>query len=439
MAGKLRIGIPLIGDQRWLGGVQYVVHLVTALARLPESERPEIALVVTPQTLDAFSLHVEAAELADRILLCGFSGPAPARPKITVVPNLDALFTHLDFLFPTQAEAMPGKPTGLWIPDFQHRHMPQLFAADELAQRDRTFGQISEKADLLVLSSHAARRDWERFYPDARPEVRVVSFRASLEPHMLALDPEPVANAYGLPESFLICCNQFWAHKGHDVLFEALGLVRRLGQRVTLVCTGSTKDYRAADYFERLKRLMVDHGIADSIRVLGILPRAEQLALMRRSIAVVQPSLFEGWSTVVEDARLLGKSIIMSDIDVHQEQAPEHGRYFKAGDVADLARVLADALPSLVPGPNASWEELAQSDANAKVVEYGRQMVELARDMPSITARVSKKAVPAPARVSAVPTESRASTEAPSLPLADVFRELRLHARTLADERATER
>ncbi len=40
-------------------------------------------------------------------------------------------------------------------------------------------------------------------------------------------------------------------------------------------------------------------------RFLGFIDRGEQLQLMKNSIAIVQPSLFEGWSTVVEDTKAM--------------------------------------------------------------------------------------------------------------------------------------
>ena len=42
------------------------------------------------------------------------------------------------------------------------------------------------------------------------------------------------------------------------------------------------------------------------ISILGFISRQDQLSLMRDAIAVIQPSLFEGWSTVVEDCKAIG-------------------------------------------------------------------------------------------------------------------------------------
>lgn len=44
--------------------------------------------------------------------------------------------------------------------------------------------------------------------------------------------------------------------------------------------------------------------------------------LMKHAIAIINPSLFEGGSTTVEEAKSLLKVIILSGIPVHREQNP---------------------------------------------------------------------------------------------------------------------
>ena len=99
--------------------------------------------------------------------------------------------------------------------------------------------------------------------------------------------------------------------------------MRMLGEGascVQLVCTGSTYGFRGDDYFKRLSAYMDEHGLRIRVHVLGLLPRAEQIALLKSASAVLQPSRFEGWSTIIEDAKSLGKAILASDIAVHREQ-----------------------------------------------------------------------------------------------------------------------
>lgn len=94
---------------------------------------------------------------------------------------------------------------------------------------------------------------------------------------------------------------------------------------------------------------------------------------------MVQPSLFEGWSTVVEDARALGKTIVLSDIDVHLEQDPPHGHTFRAGDPADLARALQEAQGDFTPTAGTERETEARADNAERLLRFGMGLVHLAR------------------------------------------------------------
>jgi glycosyltransferase involved in cell wall biosynthesis len=65
-------------------------------------------------------------------------------------------------------------------------------------------------------------------------------------------------------------------------------------------------------------------------------------ALLRASLALVNPSQFEGWSTSVEEAKSFGVPMILSDLDVHREQAGGTASYFGVNDPAALADHLSN-------------------------------------------------------------------------------------------------
>ena len=58
---------------------------------------------------------------------------------------------------------------------------------------------------------------------------------------------------------------------------------------------------------------------------------------MQQAIAIIQPSLFEGWSTVVEDAKAIGQFIVLSSLPIHKEQISTNCLFFEPFDVEDLA------------------------------------------------------------------------------------------------------
>lgn len=90
-------------------------------------------------------------------------------------------------------------------------------------------------------------------------------------------------------------------------------------------------------------------GVEEAFRVLGLVPYAHLATLMRHAVALLNPSLFEGWSTTVEEAKSLGKKIILSELPVHREQAPERGVYFDPRDAPALAEAMWHAWTGFDP------------------------------------------------------------------------------------------
>jgi glycosyltransferase involved in cell wall biosynthesis len=84
-------------------------------------------------------------------------------------------------------------------------------------------------------------------------------------------------------------------------------------------------------------------GVRGSFRVLGLVPYEHVTALSRDAAALINPSLFEGWSTTVEEAKSLGKRVLLSRIPVHVEQDPPGGEFFDPGDPDELAALMEQA------------------------------------------------------------------------------------------------
>jgi glycosyltransferase involved in cell wall biosynthesis len=89
-----------------------------------------------------------------------------------------------------------------------------------------------------------------------------------------------------------------------------------------------------------LMRRVAELGIEEMFRPLGLVPYRDIMSLLRWSVAVINPSLFEGWSTTVEEAKSMGKTVILSDIPTHREQSPDRGKYFSPHSPAQLATLL---------------------------------------------------------------------------------------------------
>jgi glycosyltransferase involved in cell wall biosynthesis len=265
-----------------------------------------------------------------------------------------------------------------WIPDFQSKRLPHLFPAKVRELGDANCNRLVQESDHVVVSSADAYADLMRWFPAARGKASIFRFAAAPLPEWYQKDPENVTSSYGLPAKFLIFPSQFWTHKNHAVAFEAVRLLRRKGHEdVYLVSTGYTHDFRAPGHFSKLQDWIQEHDLEAHIRILGFLSRLEQLALLRRASAMVQPSLFEGWSALIEDSMALRKRLYVSYFPVHREQDPPNAVWFSPHDAEDLADRLAEDWSSLECGPQHQLEHDARLRQDSRCRAAARCFLEI--------------------------------------------------------------
>ncbi len=265
-----------------------------------------------------------------------------------------------------------------YIPDLQHKRLPHWFSGRELRARDKVFSTILAEAPAVVVNAAAVIQDIEEFYPDHKARLFALPFcpPANL-PQFSDASGSRVRAAYHLPERYFMVSNQFWIHKSHETAFMALRHVRDAGHDVHLVCTGNTSDYRWPDHFNNLKGIIEKNNLGDYVHILGLIPKPDQLAIMRESLAVVQPTLFEGGpgGGAVYDAVSTRTPSIVSDIPVNREIDIGVVRFFAAGSAEDLAAKMVDILAN--PPRRLDGEEtFAQLTARQK--KLGGLLLEIA-------------------------------------------------------------
>lgn len=238
-----------------------------------------------------------------------------------------------------------------WMGDFQHKVMPQFFSQEVCIGRDSDISNVRLWGNIL-LSSHAAASDFRRYYPElAQVKTHILHFSSAEVLNIVLLSRAELEMQYPVKEPYFFLPNQFWQHKNHAVVVEAL---RRTPPEIRVICTGPMQDHRDPAYVPSLMEKVKQAGVEHRFVCLGIVPYPTLVSLMHHSIAVVQPSLFEGWSTTVEESKAMRKQIVLSNIDVHLEQAPERGVYFSPDSPEELAaclkRIYADFSPAREEG-----------------------------------------------------------------------------------------
>jgi glycosyltransferase involved in cell wall biosynthesis len=235
-------------------------------------------------------------------------------------------------------------PVISWIADLQHMHLPELFTADELASREAQFQETTNHSDAVIVGSDFGLQDFSRFSPANAHKGRVLKFIASPLTAAGASDLSDLQARYGFTGPYFMLPNHFWKHKNHAVVIEALRILQSRGEPVCVLASGSTVNTSYPEFVGSLLARAKANGVEPLFRPLGVIPFSDIIGLMEHAVAILNPSLFEGWSTSVEEAKTMGKQVVLSDIPVHREQAPPRGFYFDPHDAGELANAMSAAL-----------------------------------------------------------------------------------------------
>ncbi len=253
-----------------------------------------------------------------------------------------------------------------YVPDYQHRHLPRLFSAQENAGRDRAFAKLAATSDAMVMNAREVADDMRRFTAGPLPALHALPFAPALDPEWLE-DKAGVLDKYQANRPYFIVCNQFWMHKDHLTAFRAMAGLPARHDEATLICTGETNDYRNPGYFGQLTDEVRRLGLESRIRFLGHIPKRDQIELMKHSVALIQPTMFEGGpgGGSAYEAVALGKRVLLSDIAVNREIDAGDVRFFPVGDHAALAALMSETLAEK-PAPNRPDALLARSSARLR-------------------------------------------------------------------------
>jgi glycosyltransferase involved in cell wall biosynthesis len=356
----MRIGILAHGFTTWGGGIDFLRTICSSLSIAAPEEEIHVLL-------PSFGPHVlkEAVKNALRTALLrpAKNKDAPSREHIEnalhslggriyihhIDSGLAALYSaikkhKLSVLLPSMVPLSKSLevPWVGYIYDFQHRHIPKFFNQSDIDARDRTFKQILDSCDAVIVNARSVSADIISYYPSRRAKVFPLPFSAAPESQWLNITKDFIDQTrqkYNIESAYFIVCNQFWKHKDHGTAFKALSAISAEYPAINLVCTGSTGDFRDPSYFGLLLDLARELEIHSKLRILGLIPKIEQIALLRGSIALIQPTLSEGGpgGGAVYDAVAIGARSIVSDIDVNKELTDQNITFFQKCDSLDLS------------------------------------------------------------------------------------------------------
>ncbi len=348
----MKIAFTRIGGRHWLGGQNYIVNLLAVLSEYGDNDC-EFVVFLGVGTDQELLERVQQIRRVEVVQSPKFGGSA----WYSILRRLSSFLLQRDWIAETefrrhgvdvvfQHQAWYGLgfrlPTVAWIADFQHRRLPSMFSSLKRLWRDLGYHALGKSATQIMVSSQDAGRDCVKYFKGTTGKVVAVPF-AIRSPDLSSVhhNLDAVLEKHGLPKRFFFLPNQFWKHKNHLLVVEALALAKASTPEMVVAVTGLLADNRHPAYPESVIKRVKLLGLENNFVYLGKITHREVLILMSNAIATLNPSLFEGWSTTVEEAKSLACRLLLSDIPIHREQAGSlHSDFFDPHDASSLASQL---------------------------------------------------------------------------------------------------
>ena len=207
--------------------------------------------------------------------------------------------------------------------------------------RDLTYKRAAKHSILTIVDSNQTKEDLVRFYKIGRDKIRVIP---SCPPWYISKYKEledssinEMVDKYKIPEKFIFYPAQFWHHKNHLRLIESLYFLREQYRLyVPAVFVGSQKrDSKGT--LSTMAKLIKKLKMQSQIFNLGYLPEKEVVALYKKSIALVFPSLIGPTNIPILEAMVLGTPVLCSNLFSMPEQIADAGLLFDPFNVEDMA------------------------------------------------------------------------------------------------------
>jgi glycosyltransferase involved in cell wall biosynthesis len=226
------------------------------------------------------------------------------------------------------------------IHDLIHIRFTEYFSPLKRQVARALLRHACKASDAVIVDAEYTKRDILRDF-DIPPE-KIHPIHLGVSPLFRPAEVDPEANdrlsSLGLRRPYLLYSGALKRHKNLPVLFRAFASIVR-EHDIDLVLTG--EDLRDAP---ELAGLAEELGIDARIANLGRSVKNQLVSLYQHALALVMPSLYEGFGLPVVEAIACGTPVVGANATTIPEILGDAGLLFDPRDPDDLARVLGQVL-----------------------------------------------------------------------------------------------
>ena len=241
-------------------------------------------------------------------------------------------------VLPNSTSTLNNKLIG-YVYDLQHIEFPKNFNKKEILKRKINIKKILNENKVTLVNSKYTLNKIKSLYKFKTKLVCIPFLPNLINYKKYSIN---IKKRFNIKNKFFLICNQFWKHKNYEFAFRVFEVLSKRSN-FQLVCTG-TKYNRLSNkiYFNSLIKKYQSVIEEKKIMILGNVNKKEQISLIRKCEAVIQPTLYEGgpggFSTY--EAIYFKKKVFLSDIKINKEINNPYVKFFKKNKKKDLINLI---------------------------------------------------------------------------------------------------
>lgn len=240
------------------------------------------------------------------------------------------------WIFPAQDELtwQVSGPVVATIHDLMHRYerrFPEAGNWFRYGMREYRFYNLARRSAAVLVDSPMGKQHVLESYGAAPEKVHPLPYIA---PSYIYEDDKARSDFdthYKLPPKFYFYPAQFWQHKNHQRLIDALADARSVHADMTLVLAGGLQHEYASVHQQVLQM-----GLADAVRFVGYVPDADMAGFYKRARGLVMPTFFGPTNIPPLEAMALGCPVLVSKAYAMPEQCGDSALYFNPTSVEEI-------------------------------------------------------------------------------------------------------
>jgi glycosyltransferase involved in cell wall biosynthesis len=206
--------------------------------------------------------------------------------------------------------------TILCIHDIQYTYLPENFSLINNYSKDLKLKASVNSCSNLIAGSSTLAEQFRKYFNVNKDKIRIISEGIDLDKFKIRNYSTRYIKNVKLPENFIFYPAQFWPHKNHIMILEAISEIKH---NINVVFCGAKKNFyhKTVEYIKNKK--------IKNVHYLGVISDEELIKAYNLCTLVIVPTKEESSCMLLKESFAMKKNLLVSNTKVFVE----YSKFFK--------------------------------------------------------------------------------------------------------------